>query len=103
MFVKVTADGGLTLEEHDNFRTFKVVIAGGRHDIERFRRALTGTIELADSDTAWVFEDTLRRQPEVAADTEWQQSLSAMMEKARPHGWIDDRRLAIKAHIEWSG
>jgi len=24
-----------------------------------------------------------------------------MIEKARPHGWIDDDRKAIKAHIEW--
>ena len=24
-----------------------------------------------------------------------------MIEKARPHGWIDDERKAIKAHIEW--
>jgi len=24
-----------------------------------------------------------------------------MIEKARPHGWIDDARKAIKAHIEW--
>jgi hypothetical protein len=24
-----------------------------------------------------------------------------MIEKARPHGWIDDQRKAIKAHIEW--
>jgi hypothetical protein len=26
---------------------------------------------------------------------------SAMIEKARPHGWIDEQRKAIKAHIEW--
>jgi hypothetical protein len=24
-----------------------------------------------------------------------------MIEKARPHGWIDDNRNAIKAHVEW--
>jgi len=103
MFVKVTAEGGLSLEERDNFRAFKLVVAGRRQDIERFRHALEGAIELADSDTAWVFEDMLRRRPEVAADSDWQQSLSAMIEKARRHGWIDDRRRAIKAHIEWSG
>ena len=28
-------------------------------------------------------------------------ALGAMIEKARPHGWIDDARAAIKAHIEW--
>jgi len=26
-----------------------------------------------------------------------------MIEKARPHGWIDDARQAIKAHVEWVG
>ena len=34
-------------------------------------------------------------------DAAWQQNFSAMIEKARPHGWIDDQRNAIKAHIEW--
>jgi len=24
-----------------------------------------------------------------------------MIEKARPHGWIDDVRKASKAHVEW--
>ena len=30
-------------------------------------------------------------------------SLTAMIEKARPHGWIDEARKAIKAHVEWVG
>ena len=36
MFVKVTAEGGLSLEERDNFRAFRLVVAGRRQDIERF-------------------------------------------------------------------
>ena len=36
-----------------------------------------------------------------AQDQAWQQNLSAMIEKAKPHGWIDEARKAIKAHIEW--
>jgi len=43
----------------------------------------------------------LRHWPGVERDDAWQQSFSAMIEKARPHGWIDDQRKAIKAHIEW--
>jgi hypothetical protein len=38
-----------------------------------------------------------------AHDELWQRNFSAMIEKARPHGWIDDQRKAIKAHIEWVG
>ena len=32
----------------------------------------------------------------------WAQNFSAMIEKAKPHGWIDEKRKAIKAHIEWT-
>ncbi len=103
MFVKVSADGRVSLEDRDNFRAFKLVVEGRREDIEAIRGALQGTAELADADTAWILQDALRLRPEVATDTAWQQSFAAMIEKARPHGWIDDARKAIKAHVEWVG
>jgi hypothetical protein len=103
MFVKVSTDGGLTLEDRSNFRAFKLVVDGPREQLDRFRSALAAAVELADADTAWVFEAALRRFPEVVQDAAWQDALGAMIEKARPHGWIDDRRKAIKAHVEWTG
>jgi hypothetical protein len=102
MFVKVTADRRVTLEDRGNFRAFKLVVEGRREDIDAVRRALLGTAELMDTDTAWVSQAALRGRSEVAQDTAWQQSFDAMVEKARPHGWIDDQRLAIKAHVEWT-
>jgi hypothetical protein len=101
MYLKVLVDRRVTLEERDNFRSFKVVIEGDPAKLDSPRRALTGTAELPDRDTAWVYEAALRRWPEVAQDVGWQQSLGAMIEKARPHGWIDEQRQAIKAHVEW--
>ena len=59
------------------------------------------TAELPDQATAWIFEQALRQRPEVAQDATWQRNLGAMMEKAKPHGWIDEQKKAIKAHIEW--
>jgi hypothetical protein len=59
--------------------------------------------ELPDADTAWISQDALRTRTEVATDTAWQQSFAAMIEKARPHGWIDEARKAIKAHVVWVG
>lgn len=103
MFVKVTADRRVVLEDRDNFRAFKLVVEGRREDIEAVRGMLAGTAQLPDADTAWISQDTLRRSPEVAQDSAWQQSFDAMIEKARPHGWIDDERKAIKAHVEWVG
>jgi hypothetical protein len=72
-----------------------------REQLTDVRTALAGVAELPDADTAWISEPALRRFAEVAQDTAWQQSLGTMIEKAKPHGWIDERRQAIKAHVEW--
>jgi hypothetical protein len=101
MFVRLTADRRLVLEDRDNFRAFKLVIEGRRDDLDAARRALQGTAELVDAETAWISEAALRHWPDVAQDASWQQAFGAMIEKAKPHGWIDDARKAIKAHVEW--
>jgi hypothetical protein len=103
MFLKLTGAGELTLEDRQNFRAFKLVVEGRRGRLDDVRRAAAGKIDLPDADTAWIFEEALRRWPGVEHDAAWQRSFSAMIEKARPHGWIDDARKAIKAHIEWMG
>jgi hypothetical protein len=102
MFVKLSATGQVTLEDRDNFRAFKLVVEGGPARLDQARRALGNTAELPDQATAWIFEQALRQRPEVAGDAAWQQNLGGMIEKARPHGWIDEQKKAIKAHIEWT-
>ncbi|MGH6737452.1 MAG: hypothetical protein ACREDY_00185 [Bradyrhizobium sp.] len=101
MFLKFSATGGLQFEDRDNFRAFKLMVEGNRDRLDKVRQAVAGKAELPDADTAWIFEDALRHWPGVEHDTAWQQNFSAMIEKARPHGWIDDQRKAIKAHVEW--
>ena len=102
MFLKHSPLQGLTFEDRDNFRAFKLVIQGDRAELDAVRRATAGRAELPDAETAWILEDALQRWPGVEHDTAWQEKFSAMIEKARPHGWIDDNRKAIKAHIEWT-
>ena len=102
MFVKVFADhSSITLEDRDNFRAFKLVIMGNPSKLEDIRKALAGVAELPDDKTALIYESALRSFKDVADDQAWQQNVTAMIEKARPHGWIDDERKAIRAHIEW--
>src|SRR5262249_44348714 len=102
MFVKLTADRRILLEDRDNFRAFKLVVDSNRDNLDAVRSALAGTAELADADTGWILQAALLARREVAGDAAWQQSFAAMIEKARPHGWIDDQRQAIKAHVEWA-
>lgn len=102
MFVKVATDGSVSLEDRDNFRAFKLVVEGGPARLDQARRALGGTAELPDQATAWIYEKALRERTEVSGDAAWQRDLGTMIEKAKPHGWIDEQKKAIKAHIEWT-
>ena len=102
MFLKVTAAGELQFEDRQNFRAFKLVVEGDRAALEAVRRAVAGKAAVPDAETAWIHQDALRQWPGVEHDEVWQQNFSTMIEKARPHGWIDDQRKAIKAHIEWT-
>jgi hypothetical protein len=97
----VLAATTVTLEDASNFRSFKVVVAQPTMDLETVRGALSGIATLLDRDTAWVSELALRSWREVASDAAWQEALTAMIAKARPHGWIDDANKTIKAHVEW--
>jgi len=99
MFVKVSADRSVSLEDRDNFRAFKLLVTGNASKLDDVRKVLAGVAELPDEQTAWISEAALRRMP--GANDAWQQNLSAMIEKAKPHGWVDETRKAIKAHIEW--
>lgn len=101
MFLKLSVADGLQFEDRDNFRAFKLVAESEPGKLDAVRSAAAGKAELPDAQTAWIFEDALRRWAGVADNADWQSKFSAMIEKARPHGWIDDARKAIKAHIEW--
>jgi hypothetical protein len=101
MFLRFSAAGSLQFEDRDNFRAFKLVIEGDDGRLDEVRRALAGKAELPDAETAWIFQDAFRHWPGVGDNAAWQANFSAMIEKARPHGWIDDARKAVKAHVEW--
>jgi hypothetical protein len=102
MFLKVLAAATVTLEDASNFRSFKVVVALPHADLETVRSALAGIATLPERETAWVSERALRSWREVANDAAWQDALTAMIAKARAHGWIDDANKTIKAHVEWT-
>jgi hypothetical protein len=101
MYLNVLAANAVKLEDADNFRSFKVVVAMPKAELEAVRRALSGIAVLPDRDTAWVSEQALRNWAGLADDAAWQESLTAMIAKAKPHGWIDEASKAIKAHVEW--
>jgi hypothetical protein len=103
MIISVHATNDVTLDDAGNFRAFKVVVRIPEASVEEARLALAGLATLPDRDTAWVSADALRQWRSVRDDADWQKNFDAMIEKARPHGWIDEANKAIKAHVEWEG
>jgi len=101
MFFNVLSTSDVKLEDAKNFRAFKVVVTRRNADLDMVRSALANIAVLPDRDTAWVSEQALRAWPEFANDPLWQDALTAMIEKARPHGWVNDDNKTIKAHVEW--
>ncbi len=103
MFVKLAVDGSVSLEDRDNFRAFKLVIEGGTE------AARAGAPRARQHRRAGRRQPRLDLRAGAAAAARGgrrrragAESFSAMIEKARPHGWIDEQRKAIKAHIEWT-
>jgi hypothetical protein len=102
MIISVHATNDVTLDDAGNFRAFKVVVNIPDATLEEARVALSGIATMPDRETAWVSADALRQWRGVKDDAEWQKSFGAMIEKAKPHGWIDEANNAVKAHVEWA-
>jgi hypothetical protein len=101
MHISVHATNDVTFDDEGNFRAFKVVVNIPDATLEEARVALAGLATLPDRETAWVSADALRQWRSVKDNADWQKSFDGMIEKAKPHGWIDEANKAIKAHIEW--
>lgn len=100
MYVHVRPDFTVALEEAQDFKRFKLVVAPPRGEEARLKSALAGIAALSDEGHAWISEAWLRRHD---AAPGWQQGLDAMIAVARKYGWVDEQAKAIRAHIEWPG
>jgi hypothetical protein len=101
MYIHVTKDFAVALQEPEDFKKFKLVIDAPGKDAARLSTALDGVATLDTLDPeghAWVSEDWLRQRNSAAA---WQEGLTAMIGVAKKYGWVDDQKKAIRAHIEW--
>jgi hypothetical protein len=101
MIISVHATNDVTLDERDNFRGFKVVVKIPDASLDEAQVALKGIATMPDRETAWVSAEALREWRGNKDDAEWQKNFDAMIEKAKPHGWVDESNNTIKAHIEW--
>ena len=98
MFIHVSRDLKITLEDAQDFKRFKLVIDAAREDGGKLKAALAPAATLGDDGHAWVKEAWLRAHDGSAT---WQEGLTAMIGVAKKYGWVDEQAKTIRAHIEW--
>jgi hypothetical protein len=62
-------------------------------------RAAGGPVRLESDDRAWISYGWLREQEPYAGDASALEGLEKMVRFAREHGWVDDERDEIAAHV----
>jgi len=100
MFIRVTQDLKVALEDTHDFKRFKLVIDAPRENQSKLATALSGVATLSDDGHAWVSETWLRQRD---AGAPWQDGLTAMIGVAKKYGWVNEGEKTIRAHVEWSG
>jgi hypothetical protein len=103
MIVHIDGVGRLSLSDAADFRKFKVVVGAAESHYGTIAPHTGPAVVFDDAGTAWVSIASLRALDGLADDKGWQDGLTAMIDKARPHGWISAAGDAIKAHVEWAG
>ena len=95
--------GVVSLLDPDDFKVFKVVVEGAECQLDRVAADFDRIAVFDGTATAWVAQSALRAMAPQGTDSAWSRALDAMVERAKPHGWIDVATGAIKAHVEWKG
>lgn len=81
-----------------DFTTLKAVVEGDRDEaLDRLRRVGVTT----DAEHVWIPVGLLRTLAGSGADPGWESSLSGMLAYAEARGWYDERREAVRAHLEF--
>ncbi len=101
MEILVGSDLTLDIGDPFNFRKFSLRAAHPASASERVAAACAGLAAFEPGGHAWIDAQRLIDWPSLRDDPRWGEGLRAMIEKARPYGWILDKPLRIKAHIEW--
>ena len=97
MIVEYSSASGLRLLEPNDFRKFKVVL---RAPLATSQPLIDG-VTFIDEANALVRINVAPCLPGVPDNAEWQAGYDKMVGAARSHGWIDETRGAIRAHVEW--
>jgi hypothetical protein len=96
----------VSLEEPEDCKRFHVAVVGGADGGGNDVRMVFGALVDAaagrlEGDEAFVTVDAVRRLAAGRVGPSWDADFAAMLDFARTKGWLDERGVAIRAHVEW--
>lgn len=94
MIVDYARSNGLSLLEADDFKGFKLRLAGGET-----RPAISGVIFVDDANVL-IGVDLVPTLPGAPRTAEWMAGYRAMVDYAAKKGWVDAATNSIRAHVE---
>jgi hypothetical protein len=100
MIIRIDANGP-SLDDAENFHSFKVVVEAAAGDREAVEKAVAGILQFEGDEHAWVEICALENWPGHGENIGFRTSLQAMIVKAKPFGWIAEDGRSIRAHIDW--
>ncbi len=98
MRIEVNANG-ISLREAQNFSSFGIFLNSGRVPETVASNWLEGGTRDLGGQHVWVKEEALRAWGHLHEDAAWQERLTAMIDKAKGYGFIDESGRRIRAHI----
>ena len=98
MYILISADGTLSLEDIDNLNSFSIV---GQSDVTR-SSAFSAMASQAGESHYWIDVDSVIKLSLRRDDQQWVDEFWDMLRKAEPYGYTDLVNNRIKAHVETS-
>ena len=92
----------VSLEEPDDCKRFHLAVVGDADIRVVFGALVDAAAGRLEGDHAFVTVDAIRRMAKGRVGPTWDDDFGAMLEFAASKGWLDDQRVAIQAHVEWS-
>lgn len=98
MYILISADGTLSLEDIDNLNSFSIV---GNSEVTR-SSAFSAIASQAGEGHYWIDVDSVFKLSIRCDDQQWVDDFWDMLRKAEPYGYADLVNKRVKAHVESS-
>ena len=96
MYIQITQDGELSLEDIDNMKAFSIIeVVSGQS-----ATALADIAEPAEDDHYWINAEAVIQLSSRSEDPHWLKNFWAMLKMVEAYGYSDMKNKRVKAHVE---